>query len=57
MSSLIRKKTIEDSTKDGLIITAKTTKIFFALNTGNVKKTKKSLLFSCFSLYIKILCM
>ena len=57
MGSLIRKKTIEDSTTDRLIITAKTTKIFFALNTANEKEAKKSFLFSCFSLYIKILCM
>ena len=42
MSSLDWKKNIEDSIKDGLIITATTTRIFFALNAANVKPPKAS---------------
>ena len=37
------KKDIEDSIKDGLIITATTTGIFFALKVANVKPPKASL--------------
>ena len=37
------KKNIEDSFKDGLIITATTTGIFFVLKAVNVKPTKASL--------------
>ena len=40
---MIRKKNIENSIKDGLIITATTTEIFFALKTANVKPSKASL--------------
>ena len=36
-------KNIEDSIKDGLIITATTTGIFFALKVANVKPPKASL--------------
>ena len=43
MSSINWKKNIEDSIKDGLIITATTTEIFFALRAGNVKPPKASL--------------
>ena len=43
MSSFEWKKTIEDSTKDGLIITANTTGIFYVLKVGNVKLKKASL--------------
>ena len=35
MSSFDRKKNVEDSIKDGLIITAPTTKIFFSLKAAN----------------------
>ena len=37
MSSFIWKKNVEDSIKDGLIITAAATRIFFALKAVNVK--------------------
>ena len=37
------KKNIEDSIKDGIIITATTTGIFFALKAANVKPPKASL--------------
>ena len=37
------KKNIEDSIKDGLIITVTTTGIFFPLNVANVKPPKASL--------------
>ena len=43
MSSFDWKKSIEDSIKDGLIITATTTGIFFALKATNVKPPKASL--------------
>ena len=36
-------KNIEDYIKDGLIITATTTEIFFALKTANVRPPKASL--------------
>ena len=37
------KKNIEESIKDGLIITATTTEIFFALKAANVKPPKAPL--------------
>ena len=43
MTSFDRKKYIEDSIKDGMIITATTTGIFFALKAENVKPPKTSL--------------
>ena len=43
MSSFDWKKNIEDSVKDGLIITATTTGMFFALKATNVKPPKASL--------------
>ena len=43
MASFNWKKNIEDSIKDGLIITATTTGIFFALKAANVKPQKESL--------------
>ena len=43
MTSFDWKKNIEDSTKDGLIITATTTGIFFALKAANVRPPKTSL--------------
>ena len=43
MSSFDQKKNIEDSIKDGLTITAATTKIFFSLKTANVKPPKASI--------------
>ena len=43
MSSFYWKKNIEDSIKDGLIITATTTGIFFTLKAANVKPPKASL--------------
>ena len=43
MSSFDWKKNIEDSIKDGLIITTTTTGIFFALKAANVKPPKASL--------------
>ena len=42
MSSLDWRKNIEDSIKDGLIITATTTGIFFVLKAANVKPPKAS---------------
>ena len=41
--ALIGKKNIEDSIKDGLIITGTTSEMFFALKAGNVKPPKSSL--------------
>ena len=43
MSSFDLKKSIEDSITDGLIITATTTGMFFALKAANVKPPKASL--------------
>ena len=43
MSNFDWKKNIEDSIKDGLIISAATTGIFFALKAANVKPPKASL--------------
>ena len=43
MSSFDWKKNIEGSIKDGLIITATTSGIFFALKAANVKSSKASL--------------
>ena len=43
MSSFDWRKNIEDYIKDGLIITATTTIIFFALKAANVKPPKASL--------------
>ena len=43
MSSFDWKKNIEDSIKDGIIITDTTTGIFFALKAANVKTPKASL--------------
>ena len=43
MSSFDWKKNIEGSIKDGLMITATTTGIFFALKTANLKPPKASL--------------
>ena len=43
MSSFDWKKNIEDFIKDGIIITATTTGIFFALKAANVKPPKASL--------------
>ena len=43
MSSFDWKKNIEDSIKDGLIITAATTGIFYALKAANVKPPKTSM--------------
>ena len=40
MSNFNWKKSIEDSLKDRLIITATTTGIFYALKTANVKQPK-----------------
>ena len=42
-SSYDWKKSIEDSIKDGLIITATTTGIFYALKAANVKPPKASM--------------
>ena len=42
MSSFDWKKNVEDSIKDGLIITAATTRIFLALKAANVKPSKAS---------------
>ena len=42
MSSFDWKKNIEDSIKDGLIITATTTGIYFVLKAANVKPPKAS---------------
>ena len=43
MSSFDFKNNIEDSIKDGLIITITTTRIFYALKATNVKPPKASL--------------
>ena len=43
MSSFDWKKNIEDSIKDGIIITATTTRILFALKAANIKPPKASL--------------
>ena len=43
MASFDRKKTIENSIKEGLIITATTTAIFYALKTANVKPPNASM--------------
>ena len=43
MSSLDLKKNVEDSIKNGLIITATTTGIFYVLKVANVKPAKASL--------------
>ena len=43
MASFDWKKNIEDSIKDGLIITSRAAGIFFALKTANVKPPKASL--------------
>ena len=43
MSSFDWKKNVEDSIKDGLIITATTTAIFYALKAANVKPPKASM--------------
>ena len=43
MSSFDWKKNIEDFIKDGIIITATTTGIFFALKAANLKPPKASL--------------
>ena len=40
---MIGKKNIEDSIKDGLIITATTTGIFYVLKVANIKQPKASL--------------
>ena len=40
MSGFDWKKIIDDSIKDGIIITATTTRIFFALKTVNIKPPK-----------------
>lgn len=43
MSGFDRKKSIEDFTKDWLMITAMTTEIFFVLKAANMKPAKASL--------------
>ena len=43
MSNFSWKKNIEDFIKDGLIITATTTAVFFALKAANGKQPKASL--------------
>ena len=43
MSSFDWKKNIEDSIKDGLVITATTTVIFYALKVANLKPPKASM--------------
>ena len=43
MTSFDWKKNVEDSIKDGQIITATTAGIFFALKVANVKPSKASL--------------
>ena len=43
MSSFDWKKRVEDSIKDGLIITATTTGIFYVLKAANLKPPKTSL--------------
>ena len=42
-AALFEKKNVEDSIKDGLIITATTTGIFYVLKVANVKPPKESL--------------
>lgn len=43
MSCFDWRKNIEDCTKDGLIITATSTEIYFALKTVNLKPSESSL--------------
>ena len=43
MSSFDWKTNVEDSIKDGLMITAAATRIFFALKAANIKPPKASL--------------
>ena len=43
MSDFDWKKNIDDSIKDGIIITATSTRLFFALKASNVKPPKASL--------------
>ena len=43
MNSFNRRKNIEDSIQNGLIITATTTGIFYVLKAANVKPPKASL--------------
>ena len=43
MSSFNWKKNVEDSIEDGLIITATTNRIFYALKVANVKPSKASM--------------
>ena len=43
MISFDWKKNVEDSIKDGLIITATTTRIFYVIKAANVKLPKTSL--------------
>ena len=43
MSSFDWKKNVEDTIKDGLIITTTTSRIFFALKAANIKPPKTSL--------------
>ena len=43
MSSFDWKKNVEDSIKDGLIITATTTVIFYALKVANLKPLNASM--------------
>ena len=43
MSNFDWKKNVEDSIKDGLIITVTTSTIFFALKTSNAKPPKASM--------------
>ena len=49
MSSFDWKKNVEDSIKDGLIITATATGIFYALKAANLKPPKTSIM-PCISL-------
>ena len=43
MCSFNRKKNTDNSIKDGLVLTATTTRIFFALKVANIKPPKVSL--------------
>ena len=43
MASFDWKKNIEDSIKDGLIITATTTRIFYALKAASIKPPQASI--------------
>ena len=43
MSSFDWEKNVEDTIKDGLIITTTTSRIFFALKAANIKPPKTSL--------------